>query len=104
LTEHGGPRVGDLRCEALSNPLGIDHLRPRLRWRFTENASRKGLRQTAYEILAGHDPDGLRTGDGILWSRGHVSSEESANVPWSGPDLTSRTGTTGRSARLMNWA
>ena len=42
-------RVIDLRCEYLTDPLGLDVRQPRLSWRL--EASARGIRQTAYQVL-----------------------------------------------------
>jgi len=42
----------DLRCEYRRNPLGIDTLKPRLRWALeASDPKARGLRQAAYQIL-----------------------------------------------------
>ena len=41
--------VGELRCEYLTNPLGIDARQPRLSWILTSDE--RGERQTAYQVL-----------------------------------------------------
>ena len=40
-------RAVNLRCEQLTNPIGIDIIRPRLSW-----AAENGVKQTAYEVVA----------------------------------------------------
>ena len=52
-----------LRCEYLSNPLGIDETRPRLSWWVDDD--RPAELQTAYRILAASSPQRLRRS----WSR-----------------------------------
>jgi alpha-L-rhamnosidase len=65
--------VGELRCEFLSNPLGIDATKPRLSWQLSAG------RQTAYEIIV----------DGV-WDSGKVTSDQSSLVEYGGQALTSR--------------
>ena len=67
-----------LKCEFLSDPVGIDIVRPRLMWN-----CEGGIRQTAYEIetVSG---EGRR-----LWSSGVVESS-SMLAKYSGPALESR--------------
>jgi len=43
----------DLRCEFLSNPIGLDTDQPRLNWRLEDK--RPGAKQTAYQIFIGTD-------------------------------------------------
>lgn len=67
-----------LKCEFLTDPVGIDVVRPRLMWN-----CEGGIRQTAYEIEA-------VSGDGLpLWSSGEVESS-SMRAKYSGPALASR--------------
>lgn len=67
-----------LKCEFLSDPVGIDIVRPRLMWN-----CEGGIRQTAYEIEAASG-EGRR-----LWSSGVVESP-SMLAKYSGPALESR--------------
>jgi len=80
----------DLRCEYRKNPLGIDTLKPRLRWALeaTDPAAR-GRRQTAYQILAASSEEGLRSDQGDLWDTGRVESDRSIQVPYEGKPLAS---------------
>src|SRR5438105_2338998 len=50
----------DLRCEGLSNPLGIQAPHPGLSWRCTPgNAKTRGMRQTAYQVEAASTKESL---------------------------------------------
>jgi alpha-L-rhamnosidase len=80
--------VKSLRCEYLSNPLGIDATSPRLSWIITSN--RKGETQTAYQILVASSPKLLSGGQADLWDSGKVSSDESSQIIYSGLPLVSR--------------
>ncbi|MDR2765709.1 MAG: hypothetical protein LBB90_11850, partial [Tannerella sp.] len=42
------PSVGDLRCEYLTRPSGIDVPQPRFSWRIA--AEERGVYQTAYRV------------------------------------------------------
>ena len=46
--------VEGLRCEYLSNPLGIDVEKPRLSWRLTPGP--RGRQQSAYQVLVASSP------------------------------------------------
>jgi alpha-L-rhamnosidase len=81
------PRVDDLRCEYLRDPLGIDVTQPRLSW--TLAAGPRGHRQGAYRILVASSPDTLRKDRGDLWDSGKVSSDQSVFVPYGGRSLAS---------------
>lgn len=79
--------VNDLRCEHLSNPLGLDVVKPRLSWKL--NASERGARQTAYQILVASSPTLLAQDQGDLWNSGAVVSDQSVLVQYGGQPLTS---------------
>ena len=81
--------VEGLRCEYLTNPLGIDVAQPRLSWRLAPGPN--GLRQTAYQILVGSTAEAVRNNKGDLWDSGRVNSAESTFVPYAGRPLASGT-------------
>ncbi|MGE5610592.1 MAG: family 78 glycoside hydrolase catalytic domain [Bacillota bacterium] len=80
--------VGGLRCEYLSNPLGIDAVRPRLSWVITSD--RRGERQTAWQVLVASSPQLLAEDRGDLWDSGRVASDQSIQVEYAGKPLTSQ--------------
>ena len=81
-----------LTCEYLSNPLGIDTLRPRLAWQSaTSVPAQRGARQTAYRVLVASSPAALAAGKGDLWDSGTVRSSTSTFVPYAGRSLATRT-------------
>ena len=49
-TEKTKPEVAGLRCEYISEPVGLDVPAPRLSWQMKKAV--RGARQTAYRILA----------------------------------------------------
>lgn len=69
----------NLKTEYLTNPIGIDIVRPRFSWTFTS-----GLKQTAYRIVARDDRGSVR------WDSGKVASSQMHLVEWGGKPLTSR--------------
>ena len=80
----------DLRCEYLTDPLGIDVLQPRLSWKLeAADASARGQRQTAYRVLVASSAALLAQGEGDLWDSGTVSSVRSVHVVYDGATLTS---------------
>jgi len=83
-------RPVDLRCEYLTNPLGIDVARPRLSW-VLESAgpAGRGLKQSAYRVLAASSKEILRAGTGNLWDSGKVTSDQSTQVVYGGKLLGS---------------
>jgi len=80
--------VGDLRCEHLDNPLGIDATQPRLSWMLQSNE--RGVKQTAYQILVASSAAKLKSDQGDLWNSGKVASDESVLVAYAGKPLASR--------------
>jgi alpha-L-rhamnosidase len=70
-----------LRCEYLTDPLGIDTPKPRLSWAL-ESSDRNQV-QTAYQIVAS-DANG-----GVLWDSGKVASAQQLHVPYGGATLAS---------------
>lgn len=80
--------VGDLRCEYLENPLGIDVTRPRLSWRLFSN--RRGARQTAYRIVAAPSADDAAMEQNLIWDSGRVESDQSIHAAYEGGRLRSR--------------
>ena len=78
-----GAPVG-LRCEYLTNPLGLDAPRPRLTWRLADG--RRGAAQSAYQLTVG--PDSLVVGQGgaPAWTSGKVPSDRQL-VAYAGPPL-----------------
>ena len=67
-----------LRCEYLTNPIGIDIRKPRLSWNCVG-----GVRQSAYRIVAKKDEE-------TVWDSGKVNSEQMHLLPWGGSPLESR--------------
>jgi alpha-L-rhamnosidase len=79
--------VTDLRCEYVSNPLGVDVAAPRLFWKL--ESSTRNERQTAYEILASSTAGALAKDIGDLWDTGKVESDETIQIPYQGKPLKS---------------
>jgi len=77
-----------LRCEYLTNPLGIEDARPRLSWEMRD--PRRGARQTAYRVLVASDSDALNDDTGDLWDSGKVECDQSIHVEYAGGALASR--------------
>ena len=83
--------VGQLRCEYLSDPLGIDTLQPRLSWVLgAEKHGSRGEAQSAYRILVASNRNGLDADQGDLWDSGKVTSDQSIQVRYAGKPLFSQ--------------
>jgi alpha-L-rhamnosidase len=78
----------NLRCEYLTDPLGIDAVSPRLSWILSSN--QRGEKQTAYQILVASSLKMLSHDQGDLWESGKVSSDENSQIVYSGSPLISR--------------
>ncbi len=81
--------MSTLRCEYLTDPLGIGETSPRLSWML--DSTRRGERQGAYQVLVASSRELLNAGQGDLWDSGKITSDESAHVLYAGKALTSRT-------------
>ena len=81
-------RSVDLRCEYLTDPLGIDVAKPRLSW--IVKSDQRGQKQTAYQVLVASSREKLDKNQGDLWDSGKVQSDQSLNVVYNGNALTSR--------------
>lgn len=79
--------VGDLSCEYLANPEGIDAAQPRLGWALASD--QRGTSQTAYQVLVSSDEKALMAGQADLWDSGRVPSARSIGVPYGGRPLGS---------------
>jgi alpha-L-rhamnosidase len=78
----------DLRCEYLTDPLGIDVTQPRLSWILS--SEQRGERQTAYRVLVSGSEEVLKAGRGDLWDTGKVASDETVQIAYAGKPLRSR--------------
>lgn len=77
----------NLRCEYLSNPMGIDVLRPRFSWVLEHSARDES--QTAYQVLVSTGAQALMKDQGDQWDSGKVSSGDSTQVEYNGKPLAS---------------
>ncbi|MHB8635163.1 MAG: alpha-L-rhamnosidase [Fimbriimonadaceae bacterium] len=78
------PAIIDLRCEYLTEPLGLDEPHPRLSWRLASDEP--GARQTAYRVIAGLEP-----GESNLWDSGRVEDRARPCVEYAGKPVSSVT-------------
>jgi alpha-L-rhamnosidase len=87
-TQNNESVITNLRCDFLTNPMGIDDTSPRLSWEIENNA--RGVIQQAYRILVASSPEKLKDNQGDLWDSGKIRSDSSANIYYSGRLLDSR--------------
>ncbi len=74
----------NLRCEWLTDPVGIDASAVRLSWRLED--SRPGARQSAYSISVSADSASLRENKNLSWTSGKTDSDDEL-ITYSGPAL-----------------
>jgi len=77
-------KITNLRCEYISNPVGIDILQPRLSWELV--SSERGTLQTAYQIHLAASEENLAKNK-LLWDSGKQASDASIHVVYQGPAL-----------------
>jgi hypothetical protein len=79
-----------LLCEYAEHPLAVDCARPRLSWINEPKSEKRGLRQSAYQVLVASTAEELARDHGDLWDSGRVESEDSIQVQYAGRPLASR--------------
>lgn len=79
--------VLNLRVEMKENPVGIEVLQPRFSWQTASETP--DLVQTFYHLQVAASPDQLKSGEGLLWDSGLVSSDQSILIPYAGTALAS---------------
>lgn len=87
-----GLKPVDLRCERLTNPVGVDTPRPLLSWKLAPTASgaaNRGQRQTAFEIQAASSARGLARGEVDLWDSGRIDGDSTIDIAYTGKPLAS---------------
>ena len=77
----------NLKCEYLSNPVGIDVRQPRFAWVLAH--TERGQKQSAYQVLVATRPELLAQAQGDQWDPGKVSSHQSTQVVYGGKPLES---------------
>ncbi len=79
-----------LRCEYLTDPIGVDAANPRLSWELRATDARmRGARQSAYRIRAASALAKLRSGRADLWDTGKVAGDQTAHIPYAGSPVAS---------------
>jgi alpha-L-rhamnosidase len=75
----------NLKCDALTTPMGHDIAEPQLSWQLQDD--RFAARQTAYELQVATRPGLLIAGKPDVWDSGRVASDQSVGVTYAGPAL-----------------
>lgn len=80
----------NLRCEYLTDPLGIDELQPRLSWTLqATDTNAHAQRQTAYRILVAATAKELEENKGAIWNSGWVNTDDMQHIVYKGKPLQS---------------
>ena len=87
ISSNNSTGVGNLECEYLINPIGIDVTTPRLSWKI--ETAKNNFKQTAYRILVASEIKNLENNIGNLWDTKKVLSEKSFQVYYDGKKLKS---------------
>ena len=83
----GALKATHLQCEYLTDPLGLDIVKPRLSW--IVESTQRNQKQTAYRVLVAADTDQLAKDKGDLWDSGKVASDDTTAIEYAGKALTS---------------
>ncbi|WP_419803716.1 family 78 glycoside hydrolase catalytic domain [Terriglobus sp.] len=78
------PSVAALRCDALTEPIGIDDPNPRLAWQYQNPAP--GAKQTAYRVEVFSEPP-AHNAKADAWDSGRIASSVSNGIPYAGTAL-----------------
>ena len=85
LAAPGALIPSQLRCEALTDPIGIATATPRLSWKLApRDKGSRDLAQSGYRILVGRSPD-----QADLWDSGKVASNQTFDIKYAGKPLDS---------------
>jgi alpha-L-rhamnosidase len=84
----GSLTPAELRCDGMTDPLGVDSAPPRLSWQLRGDG-RRGLRQRAWQVLVSSSVEDLSRGRGDVWDSGRVESDAQLHVPFGGRALRS---------------
>ncbi len=84
-TVHANVSVVNLRCEELTDPIGIDKLEPRLSWEL--ESALKGVIQTSYRIIVSSDKTKLDRNEGDIWDSGVTPGSQTFGIKYSGETL-----------------
>lgn len=80
--------VSNLSCENLSDPLGINTVKPRLSWKVT--SKKNGTSQKAFQILVASDISLLEEKSADLWNSHKTTSSSGVLIPYEGKELLPR--------------
>ena len=78
----------NLKCEYLTNPLGVDTTAPRFSW--TVETKERNQFQSACQILVASKEQFLQEEKPDMWDSGKIKTNENFNIPYNGEKLESR--------------
>lgn len=87
LSTYAKTQVVKTLCEYHQNPIGIDIPKPRMSWQLS--ADFNNVKQTAYEIRTAYSVSDLSKKSRQVWNSGKVMSDQSVNVVYGGPAISS---------------
>lgn len=76
----------NLKCEYLSNPIGIGELKPRFSW--IVKSEKSNTNQASYRLQVSEEDSSFNK---TVWDSGVIASDQSIQLVYQGPSLTSRT-------------
>ncbi|MDR1814367.1 MAG: family 78 glycoside hydrolase catalytic domain, partial [Tannerella sp.] len=82
-------QIGNLRCEYMKDPLGIDIAKPRLSWELTSEVA--NAKQTAYRILVSTDATALENNKADAWDSRKIKSNATNQIYYAGNTLKTNT-------------
>ncbi|PTT02174.1 alpha-L-rhamnosidase [Pedobacter sp. HMWF019] len=90
LKAQSSVRIGEMRCEYMINPQGIDEHLPRLSWVLQAiDPKAFGQRQTAYRIMVSASEKELIIGHAEVWDSNWINSDETNQILYRGKMLES---------------
>ena len=79
--------VINLKCNYLSNPVGIDDCSPLFSWQLQDAV--RGQVQTAFRIRVASSESKLEKGEGDIWDSGKTNSDQNVGIKFNGIPLES---------------
>ncbi|CAN5683258.1 hypothetical protein BH11BAC3_BH11BAC3_17410 [soil metagenome] len=78
-------KVQNLRCEMLTNPLGIDALPPRFSWQL--ESGEHNVVQLSYQLIVSSSEQQLKNNQGDIWNSGLIDDDKSVLIQYGGKPL-----------------
>jgi alpha-L-rhamnosidase len=84
---HAALEIQRLKVESLTAPLGLCETSPRFSWELA--SATRGARQSAYQIRVATEKFPLTGDQPLVWDSGRIESNETTQISYAGPALTS---------------